>query len=202
MPGAIFPMVSESVRRGYVRRREKDARRALSEAASNQQSFIETPLKKARRGDNRIEREAEKRHNASIRRETRKAEAARLNVEMAVSAAIDAFRAEIRLTVRYLDEWTQSDGFVALLPASGDIVDVVRMSPLAAFDALMQTASRALRTITRQNRAAAAKLRQSIAAVHTERRRVRALLAAWERYLAGDEAEAPPPLRYLASRRR
>ncbi len=127
---------------------------------------------------------------------------ARSDAERAVARAIGEYRAEIRVNVRYLDEWTQSDGLVALLPASGDIAVVVRMPHPDAFDALMQTASRALRTITRQNRAAAAKLRQSIAAVHAERRRVRASLAAWERYLAGDETEAPPPPPYLSGRRR
>ncbi len=206
MPGAIFPMASESVRLGYVRRREKDARLRRALAASNQQSFIETPLsgRDGREPDERSgsEREAEKQHNASIRREARKAEAAPLNAERAVSAAINAFRAEIRLTVRYLDEWTQSDNCVALLPAGGDIADVFYVSPPEAFDRLMKTASRALRTVTRQNRTAAAKLRRSIAAVHVERRRVRALLPAWERYFAGDEAEPPPPLPYLAGRRR
>ena len=42
---------------------------------------------------------------------------------------------------------------------------------------------------------------ESIASAHAERRRVRALLAAWERHFAA-EAEAPPPLPHLSGRRR
>src|SRR5271165_2410751 len=189
--GKIFPMASLVVRLGFVRKREKEARRAAEaqRLPAPDRNTIQAPPLEAKRtllaASPRQHVTGLHAYNAHRSRESRrKADAKRRGEEGSVIAAIRALEKDIRENVRYIDRWAQDDGRVALandeLPIGIEDVPfgrkIERKKPSDAFSRLTEGSREALRAVMRKHRGASARLRSSIDAV------LAAYRAALERY--------------------
>jgi hypothetical protein len=169
--GKIFPMASPAVRLGFVRKREKEARRAAAIAQSrltlaatalgpmpaDARPLWEAPSKPVPTG---LER-----YNARRSREAkRKAEALRVNGDLAVSTAVRDLLKAIQESVDLIARLPRNDrGRVLCHDVRRDGTPCDRfIKPSWMFARFTDDERRALSAATRKHRAAAARLSASI----------------------------------------
>lgn len=170
----IFPMASEVMRRGYVRKLQKTNRHAQlslidtrieSRSVTNhtqgevcsQAAVVVSGFFKLQRYNERRSREAQ-----------RKAEAKRINSESALLFAIKALHTSIRQTTIYIAELKQDDGKIPMNNIKDGKREIVFVKPTLAFDILNDEACTALASIRRKHRKAAAKYKDRLDGVYTD----------------------------------
>jgi hypothetical protein len=168
--GAIFPMAPLPVRLGFVRKREREARRA---AKAQSQLTAPAAALRSRPADARPLRAAPskpvltglQRYNARRSREAKqKAEALRVNGDLAVSTAVRDLQKAIQESVDLIARLPRNDrGRVLSHDVTRDGTPCDRfIKPSWMFSRFTDDERRALSSAIRKHRAAAARLSASI----------------------------------------
>jgi hypothetical protein len=166
--GKIFPMSPLAARLGFVRKREKEARRA-DDAQRQLASLAATveplcpPLDKKQEGDSSPPR---RRQVPRKREAKRKAEARRLKEDMAVCAAVKDLLKAIRESVALIDRIPKDEwGRMCAHDVTEDGEEVTSFEKTSyMFKRFTVDERHVLSVITRKHRAAAKRLTASIAA--------------------------------------